>query len=156
MLRWWCRVTVMDAAAVRAFDWSNDTATDTVGPWWHSLYFVIVPQQLKNTHKDCFLFLSNRKQTDQMEGIFNVTALFVFFFLQFNVWPPPCRSDVCAEECFHNIAWKQKMWKPILVQYSTFTSVETWSFQCMHTYVQSGCKVQEVKWTLLFDWKNAN
>lgn len=85
MLRQWGLVAVMDAAAVRALDWPNNTATHTVGPWWHSLYLVIIPQQLKD--RGAKFVLSFFKQAAHMKWNFNV----VFFLLV----PAVERASLC-------------------------------------------------------------
>ena len=53
------QVAIKDTAAVGAFDWSNDAATHAVRAWWHSLYFVVVTQQLKEREKVCFFISFN-------------------------------------------------------------------------------------------------
>lgn len=53
----WSGAAVLDMAAVRAFDRSDNAAAHTVRPWWHSPYFVIITQQLKWRQSSYFLCL---------------------------------------------------------------------------------------------------
>ena len=75
----------MDTAAVRVLDWSNNTATKTVGSWGHSLHFVIITQQLKERDTIGYFFLFHLSSTQAVQMNRNFKEITDYLLLNFNM-----------------------------------------------------------------------